>query len=62
MTQIAKESVQVTGIWLDAYSGRIRVRAEVGGEWKTVIDTTDNGGHISHIVEPSGMVKGKPYP
>ena len=23
MTQIAKESVQVTGIWLDAYSGSV---------------------------------------
>ena len=33
-----KRPVEVTGVWLDAHSGRIRVRAEIGGEWKTVID------------------------
>lgn len=52
-----KRPVEVTGIWLDAHSGRIRVRAEIGGEWRTVIEETNSEGHISHIVEPSGMLK-----
>ena len=62
MTQIAGESVQVTGIWLDAYSGVFACAPRSAAKWKTVIDTTDNGGHISHIVEPSGMVKGETVP
>ena len=33
-----KRPVEVTGIWLDAHSGCIRVRAEIGGEWRTVIE------------------------
>lgn len=55
-----KRPVEVTGIWLDAHSGRIRVRAEIGGEWRTIIDETNSEGHISHIVEPAGMLKAKP--
>lgn len=55
-----KHPVEVTGIWLDAHSGRIRVRAEIGGEWRTVIEEANTEGHISHIVEPAGMVKCPP--
>ena len=52
--------IEVTGIWLDAHSGRIRVRAEIGGEWRTVIEEENGDGHISHIVEPLGMLRAKP--
>jgi hypothetical protein len=55
-----KRPIEVTGIWLDAHSGRIRVRAEIGGEWRTIIDEINGEGHISHIVEPAGMLKAKP--
>lgn len=52
-----KRPVDVTGVWLDAHSGRIRVRVEIAGEWRTVIDEHNDDGHISHIIEPSGMLK-----
>jgi hypothetical protein len=52
-----KRPLEVTGVWLDAHSGRIRVRVEFGGRWHTVIDETNDEGHISHIVEPSGILK-----
>lgn len=55
-----KRPVEVTGIWLDAHSGKIVVRVEFGGEWHTVISETNGNGHISHIVEPSGMLKAPP--
>lgn len=48
--------VEVTGVWLDAHSGRIRVRVEFGGEWHTVISETAGDGHISHIVNPTGIL------
>lgn len=59
---MAKEPISVTGIWLDAHSGRIRVRAEIGGEWRTVIEEANGDGHISHIVEPAGMTDKPPSP
>jgi hypothetical protein len=52
-----KRPVEVTGIWLDAHSGRIFVRAEVGGKWRTIISEINGEGHISHIVEPSGILR-----
>ena len=53
-----KRPIEVTGIWLDAHSGRIRVRVEFAGEWHTVLDETNVlQSHISHIVEPCGMLK-----
>jgi hypothetical protein len=52
-----KRPVEVTGIWLDTHSGHIRVRAEFGGEWHTIISEKNSEGHISHIVEPTGMLK-----
>lgn len=55
-----QQPIEVTGIWLDAHSGRIRVRAEIGGKWRTVIDETNGDGHISHCVHPAGMVDAKP--
>lgn len=57
-----KRPVEVTGIWLDAHSGKIRVRAEIGGKWRTVIDETNGDGHISHITEPSSMLNKPPSP
>ena len=57
-----KEPIAVSGIWLDAHSGRIRVRAEIDGKWRTVIDERNDEGHISHIVEPSGMIEKPPSP
>jgi len=54
--------IPVTGIWLAAHSGRIRVRAEIDGEWRTVIDEHNGEGHISHIVESAGMLNAKPSP
>lgn len=53
--------VEVTGIWLDAHSERITVRAEIAGEWRTIIEAANVDGHISHIVEPGGMLKAPPY-
>lgn len=52
-----QQPVPITGVWLDAHSGRIRVRVEIGGQWRTVIDELNAEGHISHIVEPAGMLK-----
>lgn len=58
---MSKLPISVTGIWLDAHSGRIRVRAEIDGVWRTIIDERNDEGHISHIVEPAGMLHSKPY-
>jgi hypothetical protein len=52
-----KQPIEITGVWLDAHSGRIHVRVEFGGQWHTVVNEGNNEGHISHIVEPSGMLK-----
>lgn len=58
-----QEPVAVQGVWLDAHSGRIRVRVEVNGVWLNVIDEPNmDRCHISHIVEPSGILQGKPAP
>lgn len=53
-----QEPVAIQGVWLDAHSGRIRVRIEIDGVWRNVLDlpNIDDGGHISHIVEPSGIL------
>lgn len=52
-----QEPVLIQGVWLDAYSGRIKVRVEVNGEWRNVLDLPNVGHeHISHIVEPSGIL------
>lgn len=50
--------VLIQGVWLDANAGRIIVRVEVGGEWRNILDLPNiqDGGHISHIVEPSGIL------
>jgi hypothetical protein len=56
-----QEPIAIQGIWLDAHSGRIRVRVEVDGVWLNVIDEANiDRGHISHIVEPSGILNSKP--
>lgn len=56
-----QEPITIQGIWLDAHSGRIKVRAEVNGVWLNVIDVPNiDQGHISHIVEPSGILNSKP--
>jgi hypothetical protein len=53
---VAKQQpIPVGGVWLDAHSGRIRVRVEINGEWRDVIDERNDEGHISHIVEPAGI-------
>lgn len=50
-----QEPVAITGLWLDAHSGRIKVRVEIDGRWFDVLDERNNEGHISHIVEPDGI-------
>lgn len=56
-----QEPISIQGVWLDAHSGRIRVRVEVNGVWLNVIDEPNmRESHISHIVEPSGILNGKP--
>lgn len=52
----AQQPVAIQGVWLDAHSGRIKVRVEIDGTWFDVIDLPNIGfGHISHIVEPDGI-------
>jgi len=52
-----QEPVAIQGVWLDAHSGRIKVRVEVDGVWRNILDLPNIGeGHISHIVEPSGIL------
>jgi hypothetical protein len=51
-----QEPIAIQGVWLDAHSGRI-----VNGVWLNVIDVPHvDFGHISHIVEPSGILNSKP--
>ncbi len=58
-----QEPVAIQGVWLDAHSGRIKVRVEINGVWLNVIDEPNVGRvHISHIVEPSGILNSKPAP
>lgn len=58
-----QEPVAIQGVWLDAHSGRIKVRVEVNGVWLNVIDESNiDRCHISHIVEPSGILNSKPAP
>ncbi len=51
-----QQPVAVQGVWLDASFGRIKVRVEVGGVWHNVLDLPNIEGHISHIVEPNGIL------
>lgn len=56
-----QEPIAIQGVWLDAHSGRIKVRVEVDGVWLNVIDEANvDEGHISHIVEPLGIINSKP--
>jgi hypothetical protein len=58
-----QEPVAIQGVWLDAHSGRIKVRVEIDGVWHNVIDEANIGdSHISHIVEPAGILQSKPAP
>lgn len=58
---MAKQApIPITGVWLDAHSGRIKVRVEIDGQWRDVIDERNDDGHISHIVEPAGLQDSKP--
>lgn len=59
--QSLQEPVAIQGVWLDAHSGRIKVRVEVDGVWRNVLDLPNiDEGHISHIVEPSGILSSPP--
>ena len=61
--QSLQDPVSIQGVWLDAHSGRIKVRVEVGGVWRNVIDVPNiDEGHISHIVEPSGILSSPEAP
>ena len=52
-----QEPVPITGLHLDAHSGRIKVSVELNGKWVMVLDEPQHDqGHISHIVEPSGIL------
>lgn len=54
-----QEPVGVTGIWLRRNGNdRTEVLVERNGQWWLVID--EYGETISHIVEPEGILKGKP--
>lgn len=56
-----QEPVAIQGVWLDAHSGRIKVRVEVDGVWRNVLDLPNiDEGHISHIVEPAGILSSPP--
>ena len=55
-----QEPVAIQGVWLDAHSGRIKVRVEVDGVWRNVLDLPNIEGHISHIVEPAGILNSPP--
>ena len=56
-----QDPVLIQGVWLDAHSGRIKVRVEVGGQWLNVLNLPNVGhAHISHIVEPDGIRKSPP--
>jgi hypothetical protein len=58
-----QEPVAIQGVWLDASFGRIKVRVEYNGVWRTVIDEANvDESHISHIVEPDGIRSSKPSP
>ncbi len=58
-----QDPILIQGVWLDAHSGRIKVRVEVNGVWLNVIDEPNvSESHISHIVEPSGILNSKPAP
>jgi hypothetical protein len=54
---MSQEPIPVTGVHLDAHSGRIKVRVEVDGTWVEILDELNYEGHISHIVEPLGIRK-----
>ena len=48
--------MDINGIHLNAFNGKLTVSVEVNGAWTTVItERYDGVGHISHIVERSGM-------
>jgi hypothetical protein len=58
-----QEPIAIQGVWLDASRGRIKVRVEVDGVWRNVIDEHHIGDmHTSHIVEPDGIRGSKPAP
>jgi hypothetical protein len=55
-----QEPVAVSGIWLRSRGTYMEVLVERDGEWYVVIE--EYGNSISHIVEPLGILKGKPDP
>lgn len=55
-----QEPVPVSGIWLRSRGTDIEVLVEREGQWYVVIE--EYGNSISHIVEPLGILKGKPDP
>ena len=59
-----QQPLPIQGVWLDADQGRVKVRVEVNGVWRNVIDLPNilDGGHISHIVEPSGILSSPEAP
>lgn len=52
------EPVAVGGIWLRSIGDNIEVLVERDGQWYVVIQ--EYGNTISHIVEPLGILNGKP--
>ena len=51
-----KDMVEVTGVKLRCFNGKVEVLVEVGGSWRLAIsERYDDEGVISHIVEPSGI-------
>ena len=50
-------TVPVSGIWVRRIGDDIQLLAEIDEQWRLIaIDPLD--GHLSHIVEPSGILSG----
>lgn len=50
-----QEPVEITGLWLRVFQGKIKVLLEIDGEWRRCL-TESCDGIVSHIVEPIGIV------
>jgi hypothetical protein len=53
---MAKQAIEITGVWLRIGSGMARVLLEIDGQWRIAIveHVADNESISSHIAEPAG--------
>lgn len=48
----------ISGIRLNCFGTTISVEVELDGRWfKVISEYYDGGGHLSHIVEPAGVLE-----